>query len=46
MEPYIWAILIAGLISSDTTSGPQILVAEPLVSCTIAEPFSATLLRD
>lgn len=36
MEPYIWAILIAGLISSDTTSGPQILVAEPLVSCTIA----------
>jgi mannose/fructose/N-acetylgalactosamine-specific phosphotransferase system component IIC len=36
MEPYVWATLIAGLVASDTTSGPQILVSEPLVSCTIA----------
>jgi mannose PTS system EIIC component len=32
-----WAVLvfIGGIVSMDTTSGPQVMVSEPLVSCTL-----------
>jgi mannose/fructose/N-acetylgalactosamine-specific phosphotransferase system component IIC len=36
VEQFVPLILIAGLVSMDTTEGPQVLVSEPLVSCTAA----------
>ncbi len=36
MNDYVPALLVAGLVAGDTTSGPQILLSEPLVSCTLA----------
>ncbi len=35
MEPYLLLLLLAGLVATDTTSGPQMLFSEPLVSCSI-----------
>jgi mannose PTS system EIIC component len=33
----LWAVLalIGGIVSMDTTSGPQVMISEPLVSCTL-----------
>ena len=36
MEPYLWVLVLAGLVSMDTTAGPQLLFSEPIVSCTLA----------
>ncbi len=33
METYLVLFLLAGIVAMDTTSGPQILLSEPLVSC-------------
>jgi len=33
MEIYLVLFLLAGIVAMDTTSGPQILISEPLVSC-------------
>ncbi|MFC1511792.1 PTS sugar transporter subunit IIC [Candidatus Latescibacterota bacterium] len=35
MEQVVSLILIAGVVSMDTTEGPQVLVSEPLVSCSL-----------
>ena len=35
MGIYPVLILMAGIVSMDTTSGPQILVSEPIVSCSV-----------
>ncbi len=35
MELWLLLILLGGVVSMDTTSGPQVMVSEPLVSCTI-----------
>ncbi|MFC1692381.1 PTS sugar transporter subunit IIC [Candidatus Latescibacterota bacterium] len=35
METYLVLIIIAGIVAMDTTAGPQILVSEPIVSCSI-----------
>jgi len=35
MELYLAVLFMAGLVAMDTTSGPQMLVSEPLVSCTL-----------
>lgn len=33
METYLVLLLLAGIVAMDTTSGPQILLSEPIVSC-------------
>jgi len=33
MEMYLVLLLLAGIVAMDTTSGPQILISEPVVSC-------------
>ena len=33
MDTYLVLFLLAGIVAMDTTSGPQILLSEPLVSC-------------
>lgn len=35
MEIYPVLLLMAGIVAMDTTSGPQVLVSEPVVSCTL-----------
>jgi len=35
MEIYPGILLLAGLVSLDTTAGPQVLISEPMVSCTL-----------
>ena len=35
MEVYLLIALLAGIVSMDTTSGPQFLISEPIVSCPI-----------
>ena len=36
MEVYIILLALAGFVALDTTGGPQLLISEPLVSCTLA----------
>ena len=36
MEQYLLLLLLAGIVAMDTTEGPQWLVSEPIVSCTLA----------
>ena len=35
METYLVLILLAGIVAMDTTSGPQLLISEPIISCLI-----------
>ncbi|MCD6308616.1 MAG: PTS sugar transporter subunit IIC, partial [Candidatus Latescibacteria bacterium] len=35
MLTYLLLLLLAGVVATDTTSGPQMLFSEPLVSCSI-----------
>ena len=35
METYIILLVLAGVIAMDTTSGPQFLISEPVVSCVV-----------
>lgn len=35
MELWLLLILLGGLVSMDSTSGPQIMISEPLISCII-----------
>lgn len=39
MEIYLILLFLAGLVAMDTTSGPQVLISEPLVSCSILGIF-------
>ena len=33
MQTYLVLIVLAGIVAMDTTSGPQVLISEPVVSC-------------
>lgn len=35
MELYLILFFLAGLVAMDTTSGPQVLISEPIVSCSL-----------
>ena len=35
METYLVLILLAGIVAMDTTSGPQLLISEPIISCLV-----------
>ncbi|MDP2981982.1 MAG: PTS sugar transporter subunit IIC [Candidatus Latescibacter sp.] len=35
METFLLLLLLGGIVSMDTTSGPQVMVSEPLVSCSL-----------
>lgn len=35
METYLILLILAGMVAMDTTSGPQIFISEPIVSCSI-----------
>jgi PTS system mannose-specific IIC component len=35
MQPYLVLVVLAGIVAMDTTSGPQILISEPVVSCSV-----------
>jgi len=35
MESYLLLILLAGFVAMDTTGGPQMLISEPLITCSI-----------
>ncbi len=35
MEIYLVLLLLAGIVAMDTTSGPQILLSEPIFSCSV-----------
>ena len=35
MEAYLLIALFAGIVSMDTTSGPQFMISEPIVSCPV-----------
>ena len=36
MEPFLAVLALAGFVSMDTTAGPQLLISEPIVSCSVA----------
>ncbi len=36
METYILLLILAGIVALDTTGGPQMLLSEPVVSCSLA----------